>query len=938
MRVMKKALALLLTFVMMITVLPSMVFAETANLGGVLKFQGMHGVGRELSADYSMCEPYGLTDDSVTFKWSRISSSDLEWLKQNPDQSSQLYLPELSTQRSFTIREEDLGYHMILAVTGRQDLGMSGSLIAISNAVVTAEEAEVLEQEQAVAVMTAEQSVMDNLKSSLLPDTESSVAEEELNDELIEEWSDEPVEEQEWVEFPGENAEMISEPGDMQEWNAEEPSDWDALWDEGEEILDVTVSEEFNTEESVEDWDMGQPEMDDQQNWEELTGSAETVEPVYAAETVKEENEEMLVLDFGSISELDPDYFLYATIHNIGNMPLDFDKIAPEHFMVQDVIETLMPDETVTVWIQPREGLEPGIYEDEISYTTQTGASASFIAKAAYKMETEEENAELPENGEMTEELPENGESSEDVFGAGDLIDPSTVPEPTVEPEPTEEPLPTATPTPVVKEVTNVACDPEKYTFANLTEGYQGSDLIPLSVSVSYDCTDETEAYAEIISETGNFVIGGVPADALAAGTEKSFDITVVPREGLAPGTYADTLKMIIRIDGKEDIFSLISVSVTVEEKIEGVITLALNQSSFNFGSLTEGTAASQTLIITNTGNQRAVLVKPVSEYFAFEGGEAALEPGESTEVIISPKTTLTPGSYSHDIGVFVQTEDGNVQKAAFTAAVNITKKPDAIVKIQSIQNPNPITGIPNGTAKDAVSLKLPTTVVIATSNGEMNAPVTWDVAHAGYDAASVEEQNFTVNGQVTLPNGVQNPDNIPLTAAVNVTVAAYTGKTADPAQNKITGITGGYTTLSRINFTAVGAGMDNASPKKNDTRYLPENWGVVNTYSWEKAPYSASFGMAKAGDYTLTVNFKEQKYNGSAWEDTGVRDVKKQAFRVEQAQITPTSVPGPSLTPGANRPAVNTGDNSPIILLIAALAVAAAAIVGILVYRSKRK
>jgi hypothetical protein len=215
---------------------------------------------------------------------------------------------------------------------------------------------------------------------------------------------------------------------------------------------------------------------------------------------------------------------------------------------------------------------------------------------------------------------------------------------------------------------------------------------------------------------------------------------------------------------------------------------------------------------------------------------------------------------------------------------------------------------------------------------------VTWDLAAASYDPASKAAQNFTVTGQVTLPNGVVNSENLSLGVAVNVSVGAYTGKIADPAQNQITGIAATYTTSSRISFTAVGAGMDNSAPQTGDTRYVPESWSVVNSYSWDKAPYTASFGMAKAGSYTLSVSFKQQKYNGSAWADTGVSDKKSVSFTVTQSDVTPTSVPGQSLTPAAQKTAVNTGDDTPIGALIILLVAAVAVIAGIVVYRGKKK
>ena len=54
---------------------------------------------------------------------------------------------------------------------------------------------------------------------------------------------------------------------------------------------------------------------------------------------------------------------------------------------------------------------------------------------------------------------------------------------------------------------------------------------------------------------------------------------------------------------------------------------------------------------------------------------------------------------------------------------------------------------------------------------------------------------------------------------------------------------------------------MDNESPGKGDVRYVPYNWKVINTNSWSSAPYTAAFGITKAGTYTLTVTFDRQKY-----------------------------------------------------------------------------
>jgi hypothetical protein len=502
--------------------------------------------------------------------------------------------------------------------------------------------------------------------------------------------------------------------------------------------------------------------------------------------------------------------------------------------MVQDITDPLLPGESVTLWVQPREGLEPGIYEDAVTYVSEEGAEAEFMAVAVVLDPVEEElqpDEEL-QDSDMTAEVQEDmNDLNEEVISSG---------------EPAE--------------------DPE--------------ELIENSIN-------ELEEIPQEAAEEPN----------------EDPEPTEVRALTVTPGQIAFT---------------------SVQEGYESV--------------------DAQTVSLANSGNVTLKLLTPESAYFNItsENGNGLdgieLETDTSVDVLVSPKTGLTQGDYSENIVFSVSTDSGKEELAQIAVTFTVTAKEDTSVKLQSIVAPERITGLPYGTAKDAASLKLPSVVAINTTNGQMNAQVAWDVTSAAYDPASTNAQNFTVNGTVSLPDGVTNPENISLNVSVNVSVAGYTAKTADPAQNQISGISGKYTTSSRISFTAIGAGMDNADPNAGDTRYIPESWSVVNRYNWEKAPYTASFGMAKAGTYTLSVTFKQQKYNGSAWADTGVEDQKSVAFTVEQATVTPTAVPGQSLTPAAQKTAVETGDTTPVLPLMIVLVIAVVVIVGVLLSRKKRK
>lgn len=99
---------------------------------------------------------------------------------------------------------------------------------------------------------------------------------------------------------------------------------------------------------------------------------------------------------------------------------------------------------------------------------------------------------------------------------------------------------------------------------------------------------------------------------------------------------------------------------------------------------------------------------------------------------------------------------------------------------LTSITAPAAITGVVNGTAPTAVALGLPSTVVLVTDAGNVNASVTWDIADSGYDPSIKTEQSFTVTGTVDKPAGVTNPNNIELSASINVTVLASTAPEKD--------------------------------------------------------------------------------------------------------------------------------------------------------------
>ncbi|MGI6017870.1 MAG: LPXTG cell wall anchor domain-containing protein [Marvinbryantia sp.] len=154
--------------------------------------------------------------------------------------------------------------------------------------------------------------------------------------------------------------------------------------------------------------------------------------------------------------------------------------------------------------------------------------------------------------------------------------------------------------------------------------------------------------------------------------------------------------------------------------------------------------------------------------------------------------------------------------------------------------------------------------------------------------------------------------------------------------RNVINNITEGtnYKLKTAISFTASGSGMANAKPIDGDVRFVPSSWKVQNTPGEFKDNFSGAFSVSIAGNYTLTVNFQKQVYQGGEWKNTDTIDSKAVNFsagQIIQGKPVNGSEDGIRINP-------QTGDTSPIIPLVILLVIAIVAIVGVVIYQKKRK
>ena len=157
---------------------------------------------------------------------------------------------------------------------------------------------------------------------------------------------------------------------------------------------------------------------------------------------------------------------------------------------------------------------------------------------------------------------------------------------------------------------------------------------------------------------------------------------------------------------------------------------------------------------------------------------------------------------------------------------------------------------------------------------------------------------------------------------ASDATITALYKDGPNPNDNTITGLADGaeYLKSTTLTFTAAGAGMDNNNPNPGDYRYRPAGYQIGSVGgSWTSSPYTTSMAINAVGDYTLTVTYAKDVYDGNSWNPDGTSVTKSITFHV------------------VNALSVQTGDSSPIIPLAIAGGAALAVIIILVVILRRR-
>ncbi|WP_188114752.1 S-layer homology domain-containing protein [Paenibacillus sp. B2(2019)] len=116
----------------------------------------------------------------------------------------------------------------------------------------------------------------------------------------------------------------------------------------------------------------------------------------------------------------------------------------------------------------------------------------------------------------------------------------------------------------------------------------------------------------------------------------------------------------------------------------------------------------------------------------------------------------------------------GDTYKFATKANASYELKPQGGVQNPTLVNiiiPEAVTDFEIGISKTDLIPQLPESVKLETSTHNMKAEVIWDISNISYDPTMKEGQTFLVPGTVTLPEVLDNPNNVSLQTSINVIV-----------------------------------------------------------------------------------------------------------------------------------------------------------------------
>ena len=195
-------------------------------------------------------------------------------------------------------------------------------------------------------------------------------------------------------------------------------------------------------------------------------------------------------------------------------------------------------------------------------------------------------------------------------------------------------------------------------------------------------------------------------------------------------------------------------------------------------------------------------------------------------------------------------------------------------------------------------------------SSGDIASSATVQLTDVAYDTAIkvvvYAEDSKGLEAVAPLVLTLKAKASTPTETPVTTTPTPTTRATINPSVSEST-VTGLEKALEfypkqMYNFTVTGAGTDNTSPIKGDTKWIPYGWSMsaknIDTGYQKSWSIGNVNGIKQAKTFKMYIFFQKYIYNGSEWEATGVREALPTEFKSKAIDFTVT--PSGTITPTA--------------------------------------
>lgn len=190
------------------------------------------------------------------------------------------------------------------------------------------------------------------------------------------------------------------------------------------------------------------------------------------------------------------------------------------------------------------------------------------------------------------------------------------------------------------------------------------------------------------------------------------------------------------------------------------------------------------------------------------------------------------------------------------------------------------------------------------------NQEVQLDGTDASYipDTSTVGSRTYFV--RVTNQSGLTS-DSDYVTITINEAAVV-----ADAAQNSFS-LAGGQSIKAGTPFTIMATGhrCNEVAVVAGDERYIPITASANPTVSFTQgSPYTAQMTIDNPGNYTLSVTFEHQSWDGTSWVATGNTDIKSQDITVFASETVGNDSGSANDSDQKSKSLSKTGDASPLV------------------------